>query len=583
MIGFTARTSQCSTEPGPVVSTPSFNQESPPIAVDGGFIMGPLGTNHKLTCYTNIFLWRSLPMNRSISRVCIFGLVGLLSCTGDTAPLSPTQSITEDTGITDTDVVTEPTTMVIDPSDDRLHYIGRWTMDDPARPTAGWQGASVSFIIDGTDVNVTLDPGTATEYFRVIIDNDHLGSRRFAAAPGVATYTLAQGLEPGAHTIELVKETYMGTSWTLHQFEFTGVELLAPPPTASRHIEFYGDSNLAGYALMSEENEADPEFFGCHFTYAGVTARAFGADYHNVSVSGETLTGMTGLYDRATYFDTTPTWDFSRYTPDVIVMNLGANDIYWGGENAIRGRYVDMLDRLRAAHPEAHIVVYNGWGWDFDEPANYTADVVADYGDPNVSIATFPWVFEQWHGAEYDHGGMARYLIAHLEKTLGWTATEPHLMSGYGWDGDVANGGFEEVAPFGGYGWRYSTSAGVDRVTNATDAFEGNAFLRLSDTGRVHQPNPATNGQTVTVTLWARGATEGDILRMTIDFRNQKMWSSPLSGDIHVAEIGTDWTQVTFAVDAPVTTNDPIFHTRLTLIAGAGSTVDIDGITMTTN
>ena len=212
---------------------------------------------------------------------------------------------------------------------------------------------------------------------------------------------------------------------------------------------------------MSEENEADAAYYGCHFTLAGVTARAFDADYHNVSVSGITLQGMTGIYDRETYYDSEPSWDFARYVPDVVVMNLGANDINSAGEMLIRRRYVDMLDRLRQAHPDAHIVVFNGWGWDFDEPADYTAEVVADYGDSNVSVATFPWVFEQWHGAEYDHGGMARYLIAHLEETLGWEAGEPHLMSGYGWEGDVANGSLKRWLPLAAMGGATSPRPGL--------------------------------------------------------------------------------------------------------------------------
>ena len=285
---------------------------------------------------------------------------------------------------------------MLDPSDTGLHYVGRWNFDDPSQPWAGWQGASVAFNFDGTDADVTLNPGSSTEYFRVIIDDDHLGSTRFAATSGVATYSLAEGLEPEPHKIELVKETYIGTNWTLNGFTLTGAGVLDAPAAANRHIAFYGDSNLAGYSLMHEEDNSAARFFGCHFTFAGVTARAFEADYHNVSVSGETLSGMKSMYDREDYYDNTPTWDFSKYVPDVVVMNLGANDIYWGSERAIRGRYVEMLDLLREAHPDAHIVVFNGWGWDFDEPADYTAEVVAEYGDPNVSVATFPRVFE--HG-----------------------------------------------------------------------------------------------------------------------------------------------------------------------------------------
>jgi hypothetical protein len=72
-----------------------------------------------------------------------------------------------------------------------------------------------------------------------------------------------------------------------------------------------------------------------------------------------------------------------------------------------------------------------------------------------MSWAVFPWVFAQYHGCEYDHGGMAMVLAEHIETVMGWTASPQDVMSGFGVEGDVANGSFEEVAPFGAWGWRY--------------------------------------------------------------------------------------------------------------------------------
>ena len=161
----------------------------------------------------------------------------LASCTGATNSLDSAPLIDTDTA-TDTDTGQTLSVTTISPADSRLRYTGRWNVADPSLPFVGWQGASVSLRFDGTDLEATLDPGSKTEYFRVIIDDDHLGSRRFAAAPGIATYTLAQGLENGNHTIELVKETYMGTNWTLHGFTLTGVDLLNPlhPHHAASHF-----------------------------------------------------------------------------------------------------------------------------------------------------------------------------------------------------------------------------------------------------------------------------------------------------------------------------------------------------------
>jgi hypothetical protein len=536
------------------------------------------------------------------------GLTLSLACTSDpetdsAAPTSDTSSSdtsSSDTSSSDTstdsgdsgeDTGDTPTSLVVDPSDEALRYIGRWNFDDPSEPWVDWQGASVALQFQGTALEVTLNPGNRTEYFRVIVDGDDQNSTHFAATSGVASYTLAEDLDPGVHTVELVKETYVGTSLVLHGFTATGTEILEAPPTASRHIEFYGDSNLAGYSLMSEQNQSGSDLQGSHFTYAGVTARAFAADYTNVSVSGETLQGMTSLYDTQDYYGTKGDWDFGNYDADLVVMNLGANDIWGASEGRIRDRYATMLDLLRAAHPDAHIVVFNSWGWDFDEPANYTGEVVEEYGDPNVSVAYFPWIFEQWHGAEYDHGGMARYLIAHLEDVLGWEATEPELMSGYGWDGGLANGSFEEVAPFGGYGWRYYTDTGVERVEESNEtcapdseqAHAGDYFLRLSDGAEVHQPNPARDGQEITVSLWIRGAEDGDSADLTLDFRNQEMWTDPLQSETTTVDLTTEWTEYTVSATAPTESIRPVFHTRLTLEAGRNSTVDFDGLVMTTS
>ncbi len=517
-----------------------------------------------------------------MTRATIILLPLLIGCPGpgDTDSAPPVDSIPDDSSSDDTGDSGRPTDpLAIEPDDPRLRYTGRWNFTDRSAPSAGWQGSSVALRFEGTDLWVTMDAGNHDEAFRVVIDGDQLGSQRLVTS-GLSYLALAEDLEPGEHSVELIKETYFGIDLEIWGFGLAGEDLLDPPEPAPRRMEFYGDSNLAGSSLMSERNQGGVETDGSHFTYAGVVARAFGADYHNISVSGETLQGMTSLYDRQSWYDSEPTWDHAEHPADVVVMNLGANDIYGASEPTIRGRYETMLDLLRAAQPDAHIVVYNGWGWAYDEPADYTAEVVDAYGDPNVSVATFPWVFEQWHGCEYDHGGMARVLIAHLEEVLGWEAEEPALMSGFGADGGLANGGFEQVAPFGGYGWRYLDDAGVERVVDSTGAYEGDAYLRLSDGASTHQPNPARDGDRVTVGLWLRGAADGDSATVTIDFRDQAMWTTPLDSHSETIELGSDWSFHELEATAP-SGGRAVFHTRLTITAESG-TVELDGLEMRT-
>jgi hypothetical protein len=47
---------------------------------------------------------------------------------------------------------------------------------------------------------------------------------------------------------------------------------------------------------------------------------------------------------------------------------------------------------------------------------------------------------------------------------MGWIPGPSDVLSGYGVEANVANGGFEEVAPFGGWGWRCFDDPGVSRV-----------------------------------------------------------------------------------------------------------------------
>jgi hypothetical protein len=80
---------------------------------------------------------------------------------------------------------------------------------------------------------------------------------------------------------------------------------------------------------------------------------------------------------------------------------------------------------------------------------------------------------------------MAHVLVQHLETELDWAQDKPaDVMNGYGTAGNVANGGFQEVAPFGGYGWRYYTNTGVSREKD--DPHSNQFFLRLDDGASVH-------------------------------------------------------------------------------------------------
>jgi hypothetical protein len=173
-------------------------------------------------------------------------------------------------------------------------------------------------------------------------------------------------------------------------------------------------------------------------------------------------------------------------------------------------------------------------------------------------------------------------LAEHVQSIMGWTPNPQDVMSGFGAGGDVANGSFEQVAPFGGWGWRYFDDPGVSRAQDPAGAYDGDYYLRLSDGAHSQQTNPAFSGETYTITAWMRGASNGDQVDITADFRNQGMGAGEVSPIVAFREtrtLTTNWQEYSMSATAPVGGN-PVYATRVTFTAGPGDNVDIDAVAM---
>ena len=470
------------------------------------------------------------------------------------------------------------------PDGGSILYTGRWDHSNAAQPWAYAKGTSIIANFSGTSLSATFS-ASSTDYLRVIIDDDAANSVKFQVSSSGVIYELFTGPSDSDHKIEIVKETDAGR-WTFHGFDVEGAIKSQPDPPPHKLV-FYGDSNLAGYSLEHEKNQSARSLRGSYYGYAGIASRMLNAEYSNISRSGATVNSLHTSYDRIDWFTPGSLWKFSDFQPDAVVINIGANDV-GRPKRKIKKDYHALLDDMRAAYPDAHIMLYNAWGWDYKEPANYIEEVIAERvgdGDTNMSFKIFPWLFERWHGCEYDHSGMAHILADHLASELdsaedSWIPVSADVMNGYGVNGDVANGGFEEIAPFLGYGWRYHTDDGVSREHDTAGAVEGEYYLRLENGAASHQPSPAFAGDTFIVTVSMRGAENADQVDMTMDFRDQKMWTDPLQSATQTEELTTEWDVYEMCATAPSGTAKPVYHTRLTFQAAAGSTVDIDNVVM---
>ncbi|MEM1411164.1 MAG: carbohydrate binding domain-containing protein [Pseudomonadota bacterium] len=484
-----------------------------------------------------------------------------------------------------------PERLDLAPNDVRLRFTGRWQRPESAPPRVSWAGASVLLRFQGESASVELDPGNVSEQFRIVVNGEPQNDV-LVATPGRQRYVLAEDLDPsGRHTIQLMKETYYGNQTTIHGFELNACEVLEAPVASPRRIAFFGDSNMDGTSLYDEKDGGDS---GAWFAYPATVGRILDAEISLQAFGGATLTQNpnNNVFDFITAQRRNRNNDNYRdgFDPQVIVVNAGANDIYavTGADQKarIKDRYKSVIARLREVYGEApHIILYNAYGWDLNEPANYSNEVVAEVGG-NLSTVRYPWIWEQFHGAMAEHGGQARFLaesIAALNLGFEVVRTMDHI-EGWGRDFNVANGGFENAARsnFNAFGWRYADD-GVARINDPGGAYEGEYHIRLEAGEEVHQGTEATGdfepgatgpGQRYEVTAWVRAVNGPATARLQADFEEQALYGRA-NATSETFEIGPEWTEISATFTAPAGT----WKTFITLASAAG-TVDFDAVTM---
>lgn len=216
--------------------------------------------------------------------------------------------------------------------DQRITYSGRTNFKTDAAELS-WPGASVKINFTGTGIGAVLKDQDTSNYYNVILDGKVISKIR----PDTSrkNYTLASGLSSGKHTLELFKRTEWdkGKTWFYGFMPIKEASLLPASKLQKRKIEFYGNSITCGYATEDYKNDSSIGYFENNYlSYAAITARHFDAQYSCIAKSGIGVLVswfpliMPEMYDRLDATDSTSKWDFAKYTPDLVVINLFQND-----------------------------------------------------------------------------------------------------------------------------------------------------------------------------------------------------------------------------------------------------------------
>ena len=328
-----------------------------------------------------------------------------------------------------------------------LQYTGRVDFRDRRAPVLSWPGTSVAATFTGTSLAIVLDDQHGKNYYNVFLDGDTERPIILQLDKGKKRYLVANGLKPGAHRLLLTKRTEGEEGATV----FLGLELddkavlQAPPARPGRRIEFFGDSITSGMGNEAPDDGEDHhgKDKNNYRSYAAIAARQLGAEAHFTSQGGIGIMiswfpfTMPDFYDQLSAVgDNDSRWDFSRWTPDVVVVNLMQNDSWLIGrdhklqpepDEAQRiAAYQAFVARVRSLYPKAYIVCALG-SMDATRAGSpwpgYVKTAVGNLqaaGDRRIDTLFFPFTGYGKHPRVAQHQANADMLTTFVRQRMGW-------------------------------------------------------------------------------------------------------------------------------------------------------------------
>ncbi|CAH0473975.1 unnamed protein product [Peronospora belbahrii] len=249
-----------------------------------------------------------------------------------------------------------------------------------------WPAVAFQVSVRGTSCVAIRLKGDGN-YFNVFVNNKLRCILR--ASLNATCCDVATGLDTNLeYTIRICKRTepqMRGAMSTFKVCTFYGfiveenAEVLSvdqPEPPPMRKMEFIGDSDTCGFGNEGKASSAK-NLFGMkgrmenvYNGYACVTARMFDAEEHVLAWSGKGVHSNSADWGpnmpvlwKNTLASRPGDWDMSSWIPDVVVINLGINDLSppASAETDIITGYSAFLLEVRSHRPDAHIfcVVYD--------------------------------------------------------------------------------------------------------------------------------------------------------------------------------------------------------------------------------
>lgn len=345
--------------------------------------------------------------------------------------------------------------------DSHVRTLGRSLFHNNIRYLS-WSCSGVEFVFTGTEVTAEIWTDWVMDepwkeifqgYAAVFVNDSDEPYLRFPVKSGVNSYSIYKSDKAETVKIRIVKLSEAA-------FDKLGIVSISadgePSPTLplKRRMEFIGDSITCGFGIEgeSEEEHFQTKTQNPYINYAAKTARSFGAEYNLISWSSigvysswcdDDSSGLPNngwimpmLYDYTDIglegtlgFESHIPWDFGSYVPDVIVINLGTNDVSFTKDiperlEGFKRAYMDFLTHIREKNPHSHIICTLGMMG--NELFSAIDDAVKDMNDSRIYALEFDvqqkedGIGSEKHPNRVTHHKAAQKLSRKIAEVTGW-------------------------------------------------------------------------------------------------------------------------------------------------------------------
>ena len=317
--------------------------------------------------------------------------------------------------------------------------------------TLFWTASGIEMNIKATEAWVTVrsDYELFEPWADVIVDGAI--SQRLMVNKGEQKICLFRNMEGDKiRNVKLLRDTPAFPTDEKTLFQILGVQTdgeFCPLEEPKMRLEVIGDSITSGEGGSGAGGEMtwNSFCFNCVDNYAYMAAKELDAIYHCVSQSGwgvlcswegdekqaippyyEQVCGLLNG-ERNKELGAFEKWDFQKFQPDVIVVNLGTNDGSGTKDMEKVGKAVeDFLKKLRDYNPESYILWCYGMLGNGIQPTleNAIQNYKTKSGDERVEFVELPDTLEgefgsRQHPGQKSHEKTAKVLVEKIRAIVG--------------------------------------------------------------------------------------------------------------------------------------------------------------------